>query len=325
MDEPTPESVQAPAFKDRHAGLILCGIVLVLAGIGMVAMTALMAVGLAAPPPPRGPAVDVRSVVSGIVFYLLMAVVLVWLGVGSILARRWARALALVVSWLWLLGGVISAVVIGFVVPGLIAHVNPPAGQALPDNFLPVVMTFVVGCVGVLFVIVPGLLVLFYRSPHVKATCDARDPQVRWTDVCPPAILGLSLALALGAVTTLPMALLYQPVIPFFGALVTGWPALLALVAGSGFQAWAAGATYSQKSSAWWAVLVATIVVMASSFVTFMRVDLLDFYRAAGYQDDMIAAFERIGFGSSRSLVLWSHALLVPLVGYMVSIRKLFR
>jgi len=39
-----------------------------------------------------------------ILFYALLAVLFVWLGIGSIMARRWARALVLVSSWFWLVG-----------------------------------------------------------------------------------------------------------------------------------------------------------------------------------------------------------------------------
>jgi hypothetical protein len=46
---------------------------------------------------------------------------------------------------------------------------------------------------GVVFVLLPAIWTYFYRSPHVKATCEARDPVARWTDACPLPVLGFCL------------------------------------------------------------------------------------------------------------------------------------
>jgi len=44
--------------------------------------------------------------VPGLMLYVVAAAVLISLGYGSYLARRWARALILVLSWIWLVSGI---------------------------------------------------------------------------------------------------------------------------------------------------------------------------------------------------------------------------
>ena len=49
---------------------------------------------------------NVRMMIPGIALYLMLAVAFIWLGVGSIRARRWAWTLTVVLSWMWLIMGV---------------------------------------------------------------------------------------------------------------------------------------------------------------------------------------------------------------------------
>jgi hypothetical protein len=44
---------------------------------------------------PQGEAVSMQMMIAGMVFYLLLAVALIWLGIGSIRARRWAWTLTI--------------------------------------------------------------------------------------------------------------------------------------------------------------------------------------------------------------------------------------
>src|SRR5438034_406184 len=75
---------------------------------------------------------------------------------------------------------------------------------------------------GVIYVILPGAWVLFYRSRHVKATCESYDPMVRWTDHCPLPVLAVSLWLTFSALMMLVMAVVYKGILPMFGSFVAG-------------------------------------------------------------------------------------------------------
>ena len=62
---------------------------------------------------------SVRMMIPGILFYTLLAVWFIWVGIGSIKARRWARALILISSWLWLICGVSGFVIILLLLPNM--------------------------------------------------------------------------------------------------------------------------------------------------------------------------------------------------------------
>ena len=67
--------------------------------------------------------VGVASILPVIAVYGGLAAVLICLGIGSIQARRWARALLLIFSWSWLLLGIMTTVMIGFIMPKLMGNV----------------------------------------------------------------------------------------------------------------------------------------------------------------------------------------------------------
>ncbi|HVR39149.1 MAG TPA: hypothetical protein VMU84_08630, partial [Thermoanaerobaculia bacterium] len=91
----------------------------------------------------------------------LAAFYFVTVGVGSIRARRWARALAVAVSSLWLAGGVIATIA------ALIIRARVDArGISLL----------------VASVIVPITLVAFYSRNDVRALIERLDTKRRWTD-----------------------------------------------------------------------------------------------------------------------------------------------
>ena len=55
----------------------------------------------------------------------------------------------------------------------------------MPPGTLALIKFFAIATTFVIYIVIPGVAVLFYRSPHVKHTCEVRDPVERWTDRCP--------------------------------------------------------------------------------------------------------------------------------------------
>ena len=88
------------------------------------------------------------------------------------------------------------------------------SGQAAMA-FVGVLMFVGMALSAVMYVIIPGVLVMFYGSKHVKATCELWDPQIRWTDKCPLPVLALSLVAGLSA-AWMPLAGFYGWIVPFF-------------------------------------------------------------------------------------------------------------
>src|SRR5665647_2997139 len=108
---PPIQAVPPPAYKDRSTGLIVFGILTLLLGCLAGLFTLLMLVQLTKAKPAGAPAVNPSAILMGIGIYGGLAVTLIWLGIGSIMARRWARALLLIFSWSWLVMGVVMTAV----------------------------------------------------------------------------------------------------------------------------------------------------------------------------------------------------------------------
>ena len=95
-----------PEFEDRRTGLMVFGIIVIVLGCLIALMLPLMLVGqLMAGHVPGAAPLPLRLMLPAVFMYLGLAVLFIWLGIGSVLCRRWARALLLVFAWLWLLGG----------------------------------------------------------------------------------------------------------------------------------------------------------------------------------------------------------------------------
>ncbi len=80
-------SVDTPEFRDRSTGLFIFGFLQIALGCLAALMIPLMLLSLAVSPPSGGASAAQMIPAAGI--YAMLAVVLVWLGVGSIRARRW--------------------------------------------------------------------------------------------------------------------------------------------------------------------------------------------------------------------------------------------
>jgi hypothetical protein len=254
-------SSQGQPYMDRSTGLIIFGVLTALLGGLCALFVPLMVFGTMAAPQSEDPSLQLRTLLPSVLFYGVLAVVLITLGIGSAKARRWARALMLVFSWSWLVFGIIAVVAAGFLLPRLL-NVTATAGQTpMPDGAKLAVVIFAMAFYGVLFVVVPGIWVFFYRSRHVKATCEARDPVPRWTDRSPLPVLAVVLWLSFGALTMLMVPLSF-PVLPFFGDFLTGIPAIAGFVVLAAVWGWCAWAMYRLDGRAWWVLLLVATVFM---------------------------------------------------------------
>jgi hypothetical protein len=188
------EAVAGPppvSHRDRRGGLIALGVLHLLLGAFCALMVPMMTIALVAATVTDGSlgaSVSPRLMLPALFFYAALAFWFITMGIGSIRCRRWARALILVCSWIWLVSGVGGL--------GFMLWFYAPGG-GLPNTAtpgVPAVVATIVGIVtlvvmAVLYVVVPGLFVLFYGRANVRATCERRDPTTRWTDRCPLPVL----------------------------------------------------------------------------------------------------------------------------------------
>ena len=206
-------------YKDRTLGLVIFGVVSILIGVCSALLIPLTFLSMALSKSVAGGGVDARSAWSASTLYGFMAVAYIWLGIGSIRARRWACELLLSLSWIWLLTGICSVVIGILVVPAAMREFG--AAEALPEEMASLVIFVTLGVIGLLCVVVPGLFVLFYRAPSVVATCRARHPEPQWIDACPRRLLTLTVVWVLLAMSALLMPA-YNFFFPWFGIALTG-------------------------------------------------------------------------------------------------------
>lgn len=314
------QSAGRPQFKDRRTGLIVFGILQIIMGFFCALMIPLMLlprfVGLAA-----DPSMNAQMLIPAMGMYALLAVLLVWLGVGSILARRWARALTLVLAWMWLVFG--SMALLMLVIMRLIPFDLAAQGQQIPPQLAMIIQVVMLGTMGFIYFFLPGIFILFYRSKHVQATCDFQDPHVRWTERCPLPVLAMSLMLGAGAISMI-FSVSYGFVIPFFGILLKGVPASLLILPITLILAYLAWATYRLKIAAWWTTLVFYITFGVSSIITFSRIGIMEYYQELNFPEEQLRIMKQSGIIDRMNMPLMFGVSFVVFVGYMLWVRRYF-
>jgi hypothetical protein len=266
-------------YKDRHTGLIVFGILEIIIGLFAGLMTLMMVVGFVAGANTPG-APPMRMMVPIGIMYLGIAALFITLGVGSTMARRWARAMSLVVSWWWLVIGVLGCIALVLVLPRMFDTL--PAEQAA-------VKPVMIGCLsvffGLFFILLPAGFILFYRGPNVKATVEARDPVPRWTDGVPLPLLAFSVWMIGGAVITLFGSFMY-PSFPVGRWMLRGAavPALMLVIVL--LMLFIGFGMLRRKASAWWAAVGLTVLGAAWGGVFVSGTDLTAWYREIGMAVD---------------------------------------
>jgi hypothetical protein len=326
-----PVEPTAPAYKDRSTGLMIFGILTLLLG-SLAGLLVLLTLGQAAAAGAmKTPPLSVSTILPMVSIYGVLAVALIWLGIGSIQARRWARALLLIFSWSWLVMGIFVLIAMAFVMPKMLASLaaggTPDANQnhALPPAAIGIVMVVMFLFFGVFFVVLPAVWTFFYNSRHVKATCETRDPVARWTDACPLPVLALCLWLMCSVPMMLMMPLAGHGVMPFFGMFLTGVPGTLFCLAMAALWTYCAWLLYQLRSPDWWLILTALIVLMASSLVTFARHDLLEMYQLMGYPQAQIDQIQKTGLLVGNRMTWLMSFSALPFLGYLLFVKKYFR
>ncbi len=261
-----------PAYKNRKGGLVFFGIVetvlglLCLSAIALLALAYLMEGQMAS----RGMAMQARpALIPQIGFYGCMAVFFFVMGAGSIMGRRWARAIILVTSIYWLVAGAMVTLLLAYTMPRMMGTMAAAqSGTSGGASTLPTILgtLIVVLFMGFFFVLVPAAFVLFYRSPHVKATCEHMDPKTRWTDRVPLAVLFLTLLLASGGVMML-FTLGYSGM-PFFGHVFRGPLFIFMVLLAATVALVLAYFIFLRRRWAWTATLALTLLWAISGFIT---------------------------------------------------------
>ena len=317
----------ALALPDRSTGLMLFGIFQVLLGClcGLMGlMMAVVAVLGPMPGAPQGAAADARSVIPAAVIYLVLGVLFVCLGVGSIRARRWAWTLTVVLSWMWLVMGVIS--LLGFLLFAGSMMTSAMSQQAnVPPEVLLVIRVMTGVILACIYILLPGVFLIFYQRESVRGTCLRRDPQPRWTDRCSMPVLALSLLMAFSAVS-MSWTLVYGPVMPLCGSYVTGGAGAAVILLMTLAMAYFAWGAYRLQMAAWWGMLLFCILGSANMVVTFSRTGLMEMYEKAQIPEASLQMIKKSGMIETMSpwLPWMGIAGGLAWLGYLLYVRRYF-
>ncbi len=334
MNEPNSgadpfEIIPAPmSYKDRSTGLVIFGCMTIVLGLVSALFVPLMLFGQAMAARNTGAATPVSAILPGVFIYGILAVVLVWLGIGSMMARRWARALLLIFSWGWLVIGVFVLIFMMIFIPKIMGNLptnGTPDHRALPGAAIGIAMVVMFLVFGVVFVILPAVWTYFYQSRHVKATCETRDPEPGWTDACPLPVLALCLWALFSMVTMLIMPIAGHGVTPFFGMFLTGWAGGLFYLILAGIWGFAAWLLYRMDQRGWWLILIAICVFMVSALLTYAQHDVTEMYRLMGYPEAQIEQIQKSGLFAGNGMFWITLVSALPFLGFLFYVKKFLR
>jgi hypothetical protein len=318
-----------PTPRDRTAGLVVIGILeicLALLCLLMFAFIEMATLSLRSLPEGQEAAMSSRTMLGAGLFYLLGAAYFGSLGAGTLRARRWARTIGLVTSWMWLLSGIFGILMMVFILPKMMASMSAAAGPG--NEGVGAVMT---GCVFFFLILIylglPGILVLFYRGPNVRATFAARDPSLPWTDRVPAPVLALTLLLAFAAMTALPA--LFYGVLPVFGAILTGASAILGFLILAALCAALAWGVYHRRLAAWWAVVACWVLGCANGafFLAQGSAGIRRLYGAMKMPAAQLEQIDRMGLYdmySNPALLALMAVLWLGWLGFLIWTRRFF-
>ena len=269
--------------------------------------------------------VDYRTMVFALLMYVLATVLFIWSGVGALRVRRWVRPVMLIVAWTWLVSGVISTLYWALATPSLreIMDSATPPGAARPPAAVYLAMAWGTGTIMTLFmVVVPAVFAWVFGRKGVRETLEFFDPRTRWTEACPTPVLAVSAWLAAAAVA----CVLYcaYAVLPLFGLVVSGAPAVAGLLLLAAVYVALAWLTFRLRPAGWWGTLVVYSVWAASMVWTFSHIGWYEFYVKAGYTPQQVDELLRFSGSYENGSVWMVAAWSVLLIGYLLYVRKYF-
>lgn len=260
---------------DRSRWLIVVGLAEILMGCGCALIGILLALFPALLARSLGPGglSDGNIQASNSLMFAALALLFVWLGAGTMRARRWARDMMLVTAWFWLATGILALGLILFVLPGLLLRMSDASQLQLGKSEIAAAMFFLMVVLGFFYVALPGFFVWFYSHRDVKSTFETRDRNIRWTGKCPLSVLTVSQFMAGSAILFL-IAPVFSDSMPFFGTAVRGFAFWLFSILSAALSAYLAWAVYRCKRHAWWINFVFTAAILIWLLASYGSVEM---------------------------------------------------
>jgi hypothetical protein len=239
--------------------------------------------------------------------YYLIAAVFLPLGYGHLTLRRWARTLGEALLWCWVVVGV--PLVVFFVL--VLLQAKPITKGVLPLLGLSCFL---------LYPLIPAGLLYFYRRSDVREVFETRDTNRSVLEILPRAVLVQGILLVFFALVH-HLPLLFNGLIPFFGAFLTAndgfllsgfiIPGLVVLSAG----------VFARKRWAWWASILYLLLVGTSSVMTLSRVSFKNMIAMVNLPVIELQALQNVPLQSAHILIVIMMPLLLALLAFLRSHR----
>jgi hypothetical protein len=167
-------------------------------------------------------------------------------------------------------------------------------------------------------------MVLFYRSRHVTEACRILDPEPGLVGRCPQPLLGLAVAFAIGAVSTV-AAPSYNFIFPIFGWLLTGAAGAVCWTLTAVVCLLLAWGSCRRRPWAWWIAFIGCVVAAASTVMTLAGNTPERIIGAMALPADQRAIIELLWPDRAWLHVAFWLAAWGSLAAYLIAIRPLFR
>jgi hypothetical protein len=317
-------------FRNWRTGAMVMGIIAIIMGAFSGCMTALMPLALMfqnanvhVAGAPQRPAMQTGVILSAMELYLAIAITLIWLGVGAIKLQRWVRPMFLVLGTMTLVSGIFGVIGASIAVPAIMSVASAgQAGAAPPRAALLFGILVGIGFVAVIMLVIPAVYVWFFRNANVKMMLEYFDPKPRWTDRIPLPALGVVVGFDLyAAICVMGMT---KGMVPFFGRMLTGFPAVTALGILAAISLVLALYSYRLKPRAWWAAMGFVIVLAISYIATSLRGDAAAMYRDSGMNEEQVAAIARMQSSNPLLRAAMIAPMFLAVIGYLLYARRFF-
>ena len=325
-----PAAVATPAsdYKDRSTALVVFGVVEILGG-ALAALFVPFSVLAILMVRKSGGETQPGGLLSPVITYTCLAAVLIVLGIGAVMARRWARALNLIVAWVWVIMGTFVTGIVVFLMPSAFlaslrtaAERNPSANVS--TGAMAVILTIFIVIAGIFLIFLPLVFLAFYSSRNVAETCRHRDPVERWTDRRPLPVIAVALITATSVVYYM-TASITIPMFPFFGRYLTGAAAVVPLLIFALIDVYIVIAFLRLKVAGWWVAVAALTIRMVSSVTTLGRANLMEAYSHAGWSSSQLSGMQANPMLRSPVLLWSSVGFMAVYLGFLIWLKRYFR
>jgi hypothetical protein len=317
-----PEDGAAGEEADRYPRLVAGGLLLLLAGAACAVLVALTVLGLAMSWQGGDGASRARWSAPTLFWYSAGAAALIWTGVGSLLARRWAHAVVVAGAAVWLVKGVLSLVAALLSLRLVLRAL--PVMEGVAPWVRPLTAAFMIGWTALGGVLVPAMLLWLYAPRGVRLTCEQRDEGPSWTNRCPPTVLALAAALVAVALHEAVATAAGMPNL-FFGRVLTGGRALAAGLLSAVLGMLVAAVVFRRKAWAFWAGLAYAGATAVSALLA-VGVELAPVYGQLGLDAEWTDGAWGAYASFTSDVEAWALAVAALIwIGVLVLERRRFR